>query len=160
MARYIEFPTGKKIGRLTVIKQVGQDKHGSYLWLCKCDCGNETIATGSHLLSKRTRSCGCFQRDSLSKRQTTHGMTDSRLYGIWSTMKRRCDNPKVESYRLYGGRGISVCTEWERFEPFRDWSLLNGYKDGLSIDRIDNDKGYSPDNCKWSTAKEIGRAHV
>ena len=83
-----------------------------------------------------------------------HGMYQSRLYGIWEGMKYRCNNPKSDAYKYYGGRGIKICDEWDKFVPFYNWAMKNGYSDELTIDRIDNDKGYSPDNCRWATMKQ------
>jgi hypothetical protein len=145
---------GKRFGRLTVLKRayVEQQGHGSHAhWLCKCDCGNETVVDGSNLRRGTTKSCGCYQKERL----VTHGETNSRLYGIWRTMKTRCYNQSYYQFDRYGGRGIAICDEWiNDFQAFYDWSIANGYRDDLSIDRIDNDGNYEPSNCRWATAKE------
>lgn len=145
--------TGQRFGRLTVINQ-SENRNGEITWLCKCDCGNEVSVKGVNLRKGITRSCGCLRREVAKDRHITHGMRDSRLYQIWSTMLKRCDNPKSISYKNYGARGITVCEEWKQFEPFMEWAIENGYQDHLTIDRIDNDGNYCPDNCRWSSVKE------
>lgn len=148
---------GQRFGRLLVIEEAGRDKHRGVLWRCKCDCGNEVTVRSNALRTHHTTSCGCYCRECSTKRSTTHGMHKTRLYRIWVSMLTRsgvykCSNE--ETKHLYQDRGISVCAEWLVFENFLDWSLANGYEDTLEIDRIDNDKGYFHENCRWITPKE------
>ena len=148
---------GQRFGRLTVVKDVGRTKTKRVLWLCHCGCGNETIVASNNLTGGKTQSCGCYMRDRVREASKTHGHymngKQTRLYAIWAGMKRRCLNHNVKAYHRYGGRGIKVCAEWMKFEPFRDWATANGYADKLSIDRIDNDGNYEPGNCRWITQK-------
>lgn len=145
---------GVRFGRLIVLDAAGTDKWGSHLSRCLCDCGNETITLNSSLRGGKTLSCGCLQRERASISNTTHGKTNTRLFGIWMGMKNRCYIPSNKEYARYGGRGITICDEWkDDFMAFYTWSMSNGYMDGLSIDRIDNDNGYSPNNCRWITIR-------
>lgn len=155
--RKIKDLTGKKFGRLTAICPNGKSKQNATLWLCICECGSECTVEGRSLSAGRTRSCGCLDREAhqLKPNRTTHGQWGTRPYRIWKKMESRCHNPNDQDYKTYGAKGISVCKEWRNsFQVFYDWAMSHGYADNLSIDRIDNDKGYSPDNCRWATAKE------
>lgn len=145
--------TGNKYGRLTVIKENGKQGK-NIMWLCKCDCGKEINAIAYNLKNGHTRSCGCLQTETRLKSKATHNQSKSRLYRIWRHIKSRCFNSKVPHFKNYGGRGISMCTEWEKsFESFMLWSMANGYANDLSIDRIDVNGDYNPDNCRWTNAK-------
>ena len=146
---------GERHGKLIVLGFAGIDKRGEAVWRCKCDCGNITQVTGYKIRSGHTTSCGCVRRNRLGNKNRTHGMSETRLYTTWLGMKARCNRPTEQNYYLYGGRGISVCDEWEKsFESFKDWALENGYTDKLTIDRKDTNGNYCPENCKWSTVYE------
>jgi len=136
--------TDQRFGKLTVIKLDCKDKRGECKWLCKCDCGNETVVYGSHLRKGDTVSCGCVMRTA----NKTHGESKTRLYKIWLHMKDRCNNPNGDHYCYYGGRGITYTPIWEDFNEFKSWAINNGYKDNLTIDRIDVNGNYEPDNCR------------
>lgn len=145
--------TGQRFGRLVVLCENGRSKGGKVLWLCRCDCGNEVIVQCSNLKTGNTASCGCYHREC----QTTHGMWGTRLYRLWNDMLTRAGIYKGadwETKRNYQDRGITVCAEWLSFENFRDWALASGFKGGLEIDRVDNDKGYCQENCRWVSRKE------
>jgi hypothetical protein len=140
---------GVRFAYLVVTERAGADKHGHVMWLCQCDCGKQKVVKGHKLLSGDYKSCGCMHH------KYGHGQSDSRLYHIWRTMKARCVDTNSHKYHAYGGRGITICDEWlNSFESFYDWAMANGYREDLSIDRIDNDDNYDPSNCRWASAKE------
>jgi len=163
MSRLIDL-TGQRFGRLTVIERAEDHiqptgKHETK-WRCVCDCGNITVAYGGSLRNGGTKSCGCLQREIVSqrhKRHKRHGDSKTRLYNTWNHMLYRCYNPKHKNYHRYGGRGITVCEEWKKYENFRDWAMANGYQEDLSIDRVDVNGSYCPENCRWVTQKEQTR---
>jgi hypothetical protein len=151
--------TGRKFSKLSVVDLAGRSKQGDTLWRCMCECGKEKVVRGSKLLNSHTRSCGCLQREKAGSASRAHGLyyedgKKSKLYGIWIGMKGRCNNPNDSVYQHYGQRGISVCDEWLEFSVFHTWAIANGYKPGLTIERVLVNEGYRPDNCKWIPRNE------
>ena len=152
--------TGQPFGRLIVIREDGRAKNGKVLWLCRClgkngdDCGKEVVVREDDLRRGHTKSCGCLSRE----RTTTHGCWHEPWYNVYAGMMQRCghwEGGKERDLRLYRDRGITVCELWQKSPlAFGDWLLAHGWRKGLQIDRIDNDKGYSPDNCRVVTCKE------
>ena len=151
--------TGQRFGRLTVIRRAGLSQNREATWFCLCDCGNECIVRRTCLVRGYTKSCGCLNIEAIKARRSTHKKTRTRLYGVWANMIQRCTNPKHNRYHRYGGRGITVCEEWRSdFNAFYEWAMAHGYNENAprgqcTIDRIDNDNGYCPDNCRFADAK-------
>ena len=164
--------TGKVCGKLKIIRDVGLRDGGSRIWLSICECGAEDIRQSEALVQamkvgyiSRCKSCRSVQVAKIGYSNTTHGATvgrvvgkrESRLYSCWVAMKDRCGNPNNQAYKNYGAKAIKVCDGWETFEGFRSWALENGYADYLTIERIDPDRNYSPENCEWITKSENSR---
>lgn len=141
---------GEKFNRLTVLSFIDiRNRHEYYL--CRCDCGKERQIQKNSIVKGYTKSCGCYNKEVVSKTHKIHGHRNTRIYHIWENMKQRCLNSNSPHYMKYGGRGIGVCFEWLTFKNFLEWAEGNGYSKGLTLDREDNDLDYCPYNCRWIT---------
>lgn len=142
---------GRRFGRLIVLSEDKRDSQGIIYYKCLCDCGNQKIIKGTSLRAGTTKSCGCYNREIITKINPDY---KKKLYSIYRGMKNRCYNKNDKAFCNYGGRGIQISPEWDKYKKFESWAYNNGYSEGLWIDRIDNDGDYSPDNCRWTTPKK------
>lgn len=152
--RSVVFP-GSVFGRLTVVERVGirkspTGKTSVCLWVCACSCGKEATVSNANLSKGVTNSCGCIHREQLIGRNTKHGHAATPIYKVWLTMNQRCTNPRVKNWDDYGGRGITVCESWKTFEQFYT-DMAPTYVQGLTLERENNNAGYSKDNCVWAS---------
>lgn len=152
----------RRFGRLVAIERAPDHIQASgyreTMWKCKCDCGNIVIIRTKCLLQDVTKSCGCLQRELLSQRAGSHHKCTTRLYQVWDTMRQRCNNPNCNAYKNYGARGIKIVPEWDDYSVFYDWAMKNGYDENApkfkyTLDRIDVDADYGPENCRWVSMK-------
>ena len=141
--------TGQTFGRWSVVRRNGTSPGRATLWLCRCECGTEKTIQGGNLVNGVSTSCGCYHSEVLGAMRRTHGKSETRLYKTWKSMRQRCFNPNDRGFRDYGARGITICPEWTTFERFQEWALSSGYRDDLTIERLDFNQGYKPSNCTW-----------
>ena len=141
---------GQQFSRWTVTGRPYSDHNYILQVMARCKCGVQRRVPVRHLLIGHSKSCGCFRREQL----TTHGQCRTPLYKAWDAMFQRCYNPKEKAYKWYGGRGITVCDTWKDFKVFYVWAITNGYQENLTLDKIDNSKGYSPENCRWISSAQ------
>lgn len=164
MSRAVDM-VGKKFEGCVVLERDGTNKDKKATWKCKCHCGNIFVTTGKSIRLGLVKSCGCLKTKTIieqGKNNKIHGETKTRLYNIWRGMKKRCYLPSDTSYKWYGAKGTKVCGEWlSSYETFRNWALQTGYEEHLTLDRIKNDKGYCPENCRWTdwTTQERNRSN-
>ena len=141
--------SGKSFANLKVLKIAQDEKYKKKKWLCQCKCGELIIVESNNLISGHTKSCKKCSIKNKSEKSKIHGMTNTKLYGVWNGMINRCENPNTTAYKDYGKKGISVCEEWHNASIFFEWAIKNGYKEGLQIDRINTQGNYCAENCRW-----------
>lgn len=156
--------TGLRFGRLTVVRMDKERKNTHIVWECKCDCGNTCHVLGYAMHYGNTKSCGCLEQENrltFSQFNTKHNYSNDpvlcHVYHVWKSIKGRCRRKTDKRYHRYGGRGISICSEWEDPVNFVNWAIANGYRRGLTLDRIDNDGNYCPENCRFISIRENNR---